>query len=59
MATENEAGRCASCGKRIGAEQNWVTFPCPQCAETDIVRCEKCKTLSNSYTCVKCGFEGP
>ncbi|RLJ02889.1 MAG: RNA-binding protein, partial [Candidatus Aenigmatarchaeota archaeon] len=24
-----------------------------------IIRCEKCRKLSNTYKCPKCGFEGP
>jgi predicted RNA-binding Zn-ribbon protein involved in translation (DUF1610 family) len=51
--------RCGSCGKRVETENMWVAFPCPACSGETIVRCERCRRLSNAYKCSKCGFEGP
>jgi len=51
--------KCTSCGKRVETEKNWVGFKCPQCGKGNIIRCEKCKKLENSYKCPECGFEGP
>jgi len=59
MAKEKGAMKCTSCGKRIEAEDFWVEFPCPKCGKEQIIRCEKCKRMSNSYQCPKCGFTGP
>lgn len=50
---------CSSCGKRIEAEDFWVEFPCPSCAKNQVIRCEKCKTMENPYTCTGCKFSGP
>ena len=55
----DEALRCISCGKRVEAESQWVRFPCPQCGEAEILRCEKCKRQVNPYRCPACKFEGP
>lgn len=51
--------RCVSCGKRVENEDFWVKFPCPNCAEEEVVRCEKCRRLAVEYKCSKCGFIGP
>jgi len=41
------------------SEKNFSKFLCPGCGKEVIVRCEKCRKLSNTYKCPKCGFEGP
>jgi len=46
---------CTSCNK---VTTDFVSFPCPICGE-EIVRCKVCRGRSNTYTCSKCGFEGP
>ena len=51
--------RCVSCGKRVETESYWVRFPCPECGDEVIIRCERCRRLVNKYKCKKCGFEGP
>lgn len=51
--------KCVSCGKRVETESYWVRFPCPECGQENIIRCERCRKLANKYKCTKCGFEGP
>ncbi|OGI15988.1 RNA-binding protein [Candidatus Micrarchaeota archaeon RBG_16_49_10] len=50
---------CISCKRNLLGDNKFTSFPCPKCGETVIFRCSKCKTLSNEYTCEKCGFIGP
>jgi len=50
---------CSSCGKKIVNQESATSFKCPNCGETIITRCEKCRILSVKYKCEKCGFEGP
>lgn len=50
---------CGTCRIRLIGQENFVKFPCPSCGEFTVVRCSRCKRLSNRYTCPKCGFEGP
>jgi predicted RNA-binding Zn-ribbon protein involved in translation (DUF1610 family) len=50
---------CVSCGVSIGSGKNWVKFSCPKCKKTEIIRCEGCKKLENTYKCKDCGFIGP
>ncbi|MCD6092907.1 MAG: DUF1610 domain-containing protein [Candidatus Aenigmarchaeota archaeon] len=50
---------CTSCHGNVVSEENFTRFKCPKCGEAEIVRCEKCRKLSNVYVCPKCGFEGP
>ncbi len=51
--------RCSSCGAKIVNETSSVSFKCPECLKTTIVRCGKCRTMSIPYKCPNCGFEGP
>lgn len=51
--------KCSSCGKGVEAEKFWVNFPCPKCRQGTIIRCAKCKTTENAYTCSACSFKGP
>ncbi|HLC59650.1 MAG TPA: zinc finger domain-containing protein [archaeon] len=51
--------KCTSCGTDSLARKNFVRFMCPNCMETEIVRCFNCKVMSNRYECVKCKFIGP
>ncbi|MFB6075955.1 MAG: zinc finger domain-containing protein [Candidatus Aenigmatarchaeota archaeon] len=51
--------KCSSCGTNLVSEDNFVRFKCPNCGETEIIRCEKCRRMKNKYTCEECGFEGP
>lgn len=48
--------RCTSCGKE---ETKYVEFKCPNCGESEIVRCDACRVLGRKYVCPKCGFTGP
>ena len=49
---------CTSCGITLVDLKNTV-FPCPECGETDIGRCEKCRDQAENYECQECGFRGP
>ncbi len=49
---------CNSCKKEISNEGG-VTFTCPNCGKTEIVRCMHCKELAAKYVCSSCLFEGP
>ncbi|MBU5557494.1 MAG: zinc finger domain-containing protein [Candidatus Aenigmatarchaeota archaeon] len=51
--------RCSTCGISLLGAEGFVKFNCPQCAGTTIIRCRRCKKLSNRYNCPACGFEGP
>ena len=50
---------CNGCGKLIAPYENGVSFPCPNCADIQIYRCERCRTFARNYTCPKCQFTGP
>ncbi|MBY8980839.1 MAG: DUF1610 domain-containing protein [Candidatus Lokiarchaeota archaeon] len=50
---------CFSCGRPIAPFEGAVNFPCPQCGDVTIWRCERCRTMGNQYTCLKCAFQGP
>ena len=50
---------CNWCGRMILPREGAVKFPCPQCGETIIWRCEKCRGFGRPYKCQKCGFSGP
>ncbi|NOZ82099.1 MAG: DUF1610 domain-containing protein [Candidatus Micrarchaeota archaeon] len=51
--------RCTNCNISLVGQDNFVKFKCPSCGEGLIIRCSRCKRLSNPYKCEKCGFEGP
>jgi predicted RNA-binding Zn-ribbon protein involved in translation (DUF1610 family) len=51
--------RCTSCNRNIVGQERFARFPCPLCGNIEIVRCETCRSLSVTYKCKKCGFEGP
>lgn len=55
----NEENKCISCGESILVTKYFSRFKCPNCLETIIVRCHKCKSNSVEYVCPKCGFKGP
>src|SRR5438552_2459128 len=50
---------CNWCGRMILPREGAVHFPCPQCGEVIIWRCEKCRGFGRPYKCPKCGFTGP
>ena len=50
---------CVSCNRNILEFESYTRFNCPNCNEFEIVRCERCKKLSNEYICEKCKFVGP
>ncbi|MDD2444736.1 MAG: zinc finger domain-containing protein [Candidatus Nanoarchaeia archaeon] len=47
--------KCISCDKK---SLDSVKFPCPKC-KNEIMRCNKCRSLSIDYVCPKCGYRGP
>ena len=51
--------KCTSCGVDISAKKSFVRFNCPNCGESEIVRCFNCKSMSSKYECEKCKFVGP
>jgi len=50
---------CTGCGKIIAPFENSVSFPCPNCGDVIIRRCERCREFAKEYKCHKCGFIGP
>ncbi len=54
-----ETTKCNSCNVEISARGKSTIFPCPECGEEEIVRCDVCRKRVISYKCSKCGFEGP
>jgi len=55
MATKPK--RCTSCGVEVLKE--YTEFKCPNCGESEFVRCWSCRVLGTPYICDKCGFTGP
>ncbi len=51
--------RCISCNRPIVPWERGVAFPCPNCGEVIIWRCESCRKMGVEYKCPKCGFVGP
>jgi len=51
--------RCVSCKNDVTNSPGSVTFKCPNCLKTDIVRCPKCRKDAAKYACSSCGFTGP
>ncbi|MCD6341358.1 MAG: DUF1610 domain-containing protein [Thaumarchaeota archaeon] len=50
---------CTSCKKPIDPHEDAVNFPCPNCGNIKIWRCELCRELAKPYTCPSCGFTVP
>lgn len=36
-----------------------VSFPCPKCGESTVLRSFHERELATKYVCSRCGFEGP
>ncbi|MBD3318801.1 DUF1610 domain-containing protein [Candidatus Woesearchaeota archaeon] len=51
--------QCSSCKANIANKPGTVTFACPQCGKTTIIRCPNCRKTAAKYICSECGFEGP
>jgi len=50
---------CSSCKKDITNEKGGAKFKCPQCSQSEIVRCRHCREIAARYKCPSCGFTGP
>ena len=50
---------CSCCGRPITPYEAAVHFPCPNCGDVTIWRCEACRNRGKSYRCLKCEFIGP
>ncbi|RJS85302.1 DUF1610 domain-containing protein [Candidatus Bathyarchaeota archaeon] len=50
---------CTSCNRIIPPDTNATKFPCPNCGQIIIWRCEKCRQFGRQYRCPNCGFTGP
>lgn len=50
---------CSSCKTRIVNIEGSVTFKCPSCGKSEIVRCVNCRKIASKYKCPECGFTGP
>jgi len=37
--------KCSSCNKPIPPYERAIKFPCPNCGQTTIIRCERCRKL--------------
>jgi len=40
-------------------ETGSVTFKCPKCGKSTIVRSKHDRQIAAKYVCSECGFEGP
>ncbi|MHA1595953.1 MAG: zinc finger domain-containing protein [Candidatus Baldrarchaeia archaeon] len=59
MSSEYKPPVCSSCGRPILVDEACVKFPCPNCGQIILWRCEKCKKLTRPYKCPNCDFIGP
>jgi len=50
---------CGSCRLDIANSEGAVTFKCPSCGKSEIVRCRHCREIAAKYKCSECGFVGP
>lgn len=50
---------CSSCQVECTNLIGTVSFKCPECGKSKIVRCPKCRKTVAQYTCPDCGFVGP
>jgi len=49
--------RCSSCN--IEVTDDFTKFKCPSCGKVEIIRCNRCKSISKKYKCSNCSFIGP
>ncbi len=54
-----EDKKCISCKRKVDNIKGSITFKCPQCGKSEIVRCGNCRESAVKYKCPSCGFEGP
>ena len=49
----------SSLGGSITNTSGSVTFPCPKCGKSTILRSRNEREIAAKYTCSECGFTGP
>ena len=49
---------CNSCKTKLSNLIGSVSFKCPNCNSTDIIRCNHCRSIAARYRC-ECGSSGP
>ena len=59
MLTMSRVNVCSCCGRPITPYESAVHFPCPNCGDVTIWRCEACRERGKTYRCLKCEFVGP
>jgi Zn-ribbon RNA-binding protein len=58
VASLRQSETCSSCGVRL-LGKGVTSFACPSCGEGKMGRCAQCRDQSVTYSCAKCGFQGP
>ncbi len=53
------AARSTATKASITNDKGAVSFPCPKCGDSEIVRSRSERENVVKYTCEKCGFTGP
>lgn len=49
----------SSLGNNVTNQAGSVSFPCPKCGETTIMRTRNEREIAAKYACSQCGFSGP
>ena len=54
-----ESKRSTAMGVAIVNDKGSVSFRCPKCGETEVIRSRYERENAVKYACAKCGFSGP
>ncbi len=54
-----EPKRSTAMKASVANDKGGVSFPCPKCGGSEIVRVRNERENAVRYTCEKCGFTGP
>jgi predicted RNA-binding Zn-ribbon protein involved in translation (DUF1610 family) len=54
-----ESKRSTAMGVSIVNDKGSVSFRCPKCGETEVIRSRYERENAVKYACAKCGFSGP